>query len=93
MRKLTAKLLVAAALAVVPLAAPVALAPGAHADQCADDGDHHNLGTCTDIAGDIAMGAPVAEADDAAAQEAAGQPPCYSPGGVPFYTPGPQPCP
>jgi hypothetical protein len=34
----------------------------------------------------------IATDDDAAAQAASGQPPCYTPQGVPYYTPGLDPC-
>jgi hypothetical protein len=89
MKKLAAALLTAVAMSVVP----VAIAPGAHADVCGDVGGHHvDVGGCTDVAGDVAVGAAVAGADDPAAQAAAGQPPCYTPEGVPYYTPGADPC-
>ena len=29
---------------------------------------------------------------DAVAQAASGRPPCYTPAGVPYYTPGDSPC-
>ncbi len=89
MKKLTAALLTAMAMAVVP----VAIAPASHADVCGDVGGRHvDVGGCTDVAGDVAAGAAVAGADDAAAQAASGQPPCYTPEGVPYYTPGDAPC-
>lgn len=89
MRKLAAALLSAMAL----VAVPVAGAPGAQADVCGDVGGRHvDVGGCTNVAGDIAVGGAVASADDAAAQAAAGQPPCYTPQGVPYYTPGSDPC-
>jgi len=89
MKKLAAALLTALAMALVP----VAIAPGAHADVCGDVGGRHvDVGGCTNVAGDAAAGAAVAGADDAAAQAAAGQPPCYTPAGVPYYTPGADPC-
>ncbi|KDF00217.1 hypothetical protein Y900_015030 [Mycolicibacterium aromaticivorans JS19b1 = JCM 16368] len=89
MKKLAAALLSAMALAVVP----VAVAPGAHADVCGDAGGRHvNVGGCTNVAGDVAVAGAVASGDDAAAQAASGQPPCYTPQGVPYYTPGSDPC-
>ncbi len=91
MKKLAAALLTAMAMAVAPLSA--AIAPVGHADVCGDVGGRHvDVGGCTHIAGDIAAGTVVAESDDAAAQAAAGQPPCYTPSGVPYYTPDGDPC-
>ncbi|KAA0111459.1 hypothetical protein [Mycolicibacterium sp. P1-5] len=85
MKKLAAALLSAMALAAVP----VAVAPGAQADVCGDVGGRHvNVGGCTNVAGDVA----VASDDDAAAQATSGQAPCYTPQGVPYYTPGSDPC-
>ncbi len=72
---------------------PVAVAPAAQADVCGDVGGRHvDVGGCTHIAGDIAVGAAVATDDDAAAQVAAGLPPCYTPQGQPYYTPAGAPC-
>ncbi|WP_328356239.1 hypothetical protein OG976_00195 [Mycobacterium sp. NBC_00419] len=92
MTKMWAALLAAVAVA----AAPLVVAPAAQADVCGDVGGRHvSVGGCTDVAGDVATGAAVAgaaTADDAAAQAAAGQPPCYTPQGVPYYTPGDAPC-
>jgi hypothetical protein len=89
MTKLAAALLTAMAMAV----APAAVAPAAHADVCGDVGGRHvSAGGCTNVAGDVATGAAVAGADEAAAQAAAGQPPCYTPAGVPYYTPDGDPC-
>jgi hypothetical protein len=89
MKRLAAALLTGLGMAL----APVAIAPAAHADVCGDVGGRHvDVGGCTNIAGDAAAGAAVAGADDAAAQAAAGQPPCYTPAGVPYYTPDGDPC-
>jgi hypothetical protein len=89
MKKLAAALLTAMAMAGVP----AALAPVAHADVCGDVGGRHvAVGGCTNVAGDVAAGAAVAGADEAAAQAATGQPPCYTPAGVPYYTPDGDPC-
>ncbi|MCV7228429.1 hypothetical protein [Mycolicibacterium komossense] len=94
MKKLAAAVMTTMALAAVP----AAIAPAAHADVCADAGGRHvDVGGCTDIAGDAVAGAAVAGAamappEDAAAQMAAGQPPCYTAEGVPYYTPGSDPC-
>jgi hypothetical protein len=50
------------------------------------------LGGCTNVTHDVGAGVAVAGDDDAAAHAAAGQPPCYTPAGVPYYTPGDAPC-
>jgi hypothetical protein len=85
MKKLAAALLTAMAMAV----APVAIAPVAHADVCAGaHGRHVAAGGCTDIAGDVATVA-IAGATD---PYWAGQEPCYSAEGVPYYTPDGDPC-
>jgi hypothetical protein len=92
-KKFAATLLTALAMAVVP----VAVAPAAQA-VCGDVGGRHaDIGGCTNIAGDAVAGAAVAGAamaapEDAAAQAASGQPPCYTADGVPYYTPGADPC-
>lgn len=89
MKKLLATLGAAIAMAAVP----VAVSPAADADVCGDVGGRHvSVGGCTNVAGDVAVGTAVATDDDAAAQAAAGQPPCYTPAGVPYYTPGDAPC-
>jgi hypothetical protein len=89
MKKLAAALLTALTMAAVP----VATAPVAHADVCGDVGGRHvDVGGCSHVGGDIAAGTAVAATDDAAAQAAAGQPPCYTPAGVPYYTPDGDPC-
>ena len=89
MKKLAAALLTARAMAAVP----AAVAPAAHADVCGDVGGRHvDVGGCTHVGADIAAGAAVADANEAAAQAATGQPPCYTPAGVPYYTPDGDPC-
>jgi hypothetical protein len=89
MKKLAAALLTAVTMAAVP----VAVAPVGHADVCGDVGGRHvDVGGCSHVAGDIATGTAVASTDEAAAQAAAGQPPCYTPAGVPYYTPDGDPC-
>lgn len=75
----------------VLLASAVVLSPtpAAHADICGDVGGRHvSVGVCAD------PGARVATAADAeaAGQAAAGQPPCYTVEGVPYYTPDGDPC-
>jgi hypothetical protein len=75
------------------LAAPIVTAAPGHAEVCGDVGGRHvSVGGCTHIAGDVAAGAVLATDDDVAAQVAAGLPPCYTPDGVPYYTPAGQPC-
>jgi hypothetical protein len=86
MTKLAAAVLTAMAMAV----APVAVAPVAHADVCAGArGRHVVAGGCTNIRGDVWTGAALAAATD---PYWAGQEPCYSVEGVPYYTPDGDPC-
>ncbi|CAN5659917.1 hypothetical protein BH09ACT7_BH09ACT7_36320 [soil metagenome] len=93
MNKFAATLLTAMAMAALPIAVPVVFAPVSQADVCGDVGGRHvDVGGCTDVARDVAVGAAVAEPWDAAGQIAAGWPPCYTPAGVPYYTPGDAPC-
>lgn len=74
-------------------AVPAVVTPAAHADVCGSVGGRHvSAGGCTNVAGDAAVAAAVAAPDNAAAQAAAGRPPCYTPAGVPYYTPGDLPC-
>jgi hypothetical protein len=83
---------------VVLAAVPAAIAtiqPTAvsNADVCAGAGGRHvDVGGCTNVGHDAAVGVAVAADDEAAAQAAAGQPPCFTPAGVPYYTPGDAPC-
>ena len=81
-------------LAAVPAAIVTIQTPGvSKAGVCADAGGSHvDVGGCTDVAHDAAVGVAVAGDDEAAAQAAAGQPPCYTPTGVAYYTPGDAPC-
>jgi len=83
-----------AVLAALPTAITTIQTPGtSRADVCADAGGRHvDVGGCTNVPSDIAVGVAVAGGDDAAAQAAAGQPPCYTPSGAPYYTPGDAPC-
>jgi hypothetical protein len=86
MKKLAAVLFTAAAMAVVP----VAIAPAANADVCAGaDGRHFAAGGCTNIAGDVAVGAAIAAAND---PYYPGEIPCYTVEGQPYYTPNGDPC-
>ena len=85
-------------MAVLLTAVPAAIAtiqtPGvSRADVCAEGGGRHvDVGGCTNVVGDVAVGVAVAGDDEAAAQATAGQPPCYTPTGVAYYTPGDAPC-
>jgi hypothetical protein len=81
-------------LAAIPVAVGTIQPTGVgHADVCAAAGGRHvDVGGCTDVAHDPAVGVAVAADDDAAAQAASGQPPCYTPAGVAYYTPGDAPC-
>jgi hypothetical protein len=89
MKKLAAALLAATAMAAVPMA----IAPAAQAEVCgAVGGRHVDVGGCTHVVGDVAAGVALANDDDWAVQEAAGQPPCYTRSGIPYYTPGSDPC-
>lgn len=86
MRKHTLSLLAAAAVTVAPLV----VAPVAGAEVCAGaDGRHFAAGGCTNIAGDVAAGAAIAAATD---PYVAGEIPCYTVEGVPYYTPPGDPC-
>ncbi len=93
-RSWTAGLGMVVVLAAMPAAIATIQTPGiSKADVCADAGGRHvDVGGCTDVARDAVVGGAVAGTDDAAAQAAAGQPPCYTPTGVPYYTPGDAPC-
>ena len=87
------RLLATLGAAITMAAVPVVVTPAVHADVCGDVGGRHvSAGGCTNVAGDVAVGTAVATDDDAAAQAAAGQPPCYTAAGVPYYTPGDAPC-
>jgi len=78
--------LVGAALAVAPLV----VAPTAAADVCASAGGRHfSAGGCTNIAGDVAVGTAIAAAH---VPYVAGEVPCYTDEGVPYYTPPGAPC-
>jgi hypothetical protein len=81
-------------LAAVPAAFATIQTPGvSSADVCAGAGGRHvDVGGCTNVTHDVGVGVAVAADDDAAAQAAAGQPPCYTPAGVAYYTPGDAPC-
>lgn len=93
MRSWAAGFAMVLALAAAPAAIATIETPGvSRADVCADAGGRHvDVGGCTDVAG-RAAGVAVAGDDEAAAQAAAGQPPCFTPAGVPYYTPGDAPC-
>ena len=68
-------------------AAALLLAPAsAHADVV--------YGPDVVVGPEVQVGPGIAFADplDAAAQAASGRPPCYTPNGGPYYTPGDAPC-
>lgn len=90
--KLLATTFAAVGIAVTPVAL-VAVAPTANADVCgAVGGRHVEVGGCSHVVGDVAAGVALANDDDWAAQETNGQIPCYTPSGLPYYTPGADPC-
>lgn len=91
MKKLSAALLLGMA-AIVVSAAPT---PVVHAEVCGNaDGPYVGVNGCLPpgavpgLLGSIA----VADAVDEARQRAEGRPPCYTHAGVPYYTPGNEPC-
>jgi hypothetical protein len=87
MKKLTAALFTVLAAAAV---APVLSAPAANADICAGaHGRHFAAGGCTNVVGDVAVGAAIAAAH---APYVPGEVPCYTVEGVPYYTPPGDPC-
>lgn len=89
MNRYFAALLTAASIAVLP----VALTPAAQADDVCDVYGCIDVGPAVEVGHDVEVGAvAVADVADAAAQAAAGRPPCYTPAGLPYYTPGDAPC-
>ena len=73
--------------------APLAVAPAANAEVCgAVGGRHYEVGGCSHVVADVATGVALANDDEWAAQQNNGQPPCYTPSGLPYYTPGSDPC-
>ena len=92
MRKHTTALLAALAMTLLPMA----VAPAAHADVCGDvGGPYANVNGCLPAPGEGAaiVGSVVAaDAWDEARQRWEGRPPCFTPAGVPYYTPGDLPC-
>jgi hypothetical protein len=86
MKKLAAALLTATAMA----GASMAIAPAADADVCAGaHGRHFAAGGCTDVVGDVAVGAAIASSH---VPYWMGEPPCYTVEGVPYFTPAGDPC-
>ena len=84
-----------AALAAAPVAIATIQTPAvSQAEVCADAGGRHvDVGGCSHLADDAAVaGVAVAGGDEAAAQAAAGRPPCFGSDGAPYYTPGDAPC-
>jgi len=87
MKKLIAALFTALAAAAV---APVLSAPVANADICAGaHGRHFAAGGCTNVVGDVAVGAAIAAAH---VPYVPGEVPCYTVEGVAYYTPPGDPC-
>jgi hypothetical protein len=85
MKMLAAALLTSTAMAALPFA----VAPAAQADVCAGaHGRHVGVGGCTNIAGDVATAAIVS----ADTPYIAGEIPCYTVEGAPYYTPPGDPC-
>jgi hypothetical protein len=88
MKKLAAGLLTTAAMTVAIV--PFAVAPAANADICAGaHGRHAAVGGCTNIAGDVWTGVALAHSYN---PYVAGEIPCYTVEGVPYYTPPGDPC-
>ena len=86
MKKIITTLLAATALTLAPLA----VAPAASADVCGDAGGRHfSVGGCTNIAGDAIAGAAIASSH---IPYVAGEIPCYTVEGVPYFTPPGDPC-
>ena len=86
----TTTLLAGALLSASAAVLPVVSAPVAGADVCAGaDGRHFAAGGCTNIAGDVAVGAAIASAH---VPYVPGEIPCYTIEGVPYYTPPGDPC-
>jgi hypothetical protein len=85
LKKLTAVSLTAMGLVVVPMT----IAPTASADVCsAAGGRHFSVGDCTNVAGDAAAVAIVAQL----VPYYPGEIPCYTAEGVPYYTPDDYSC-
>lgn len=86
----TTTLLAGALLSASTAVLPVVSAPVAGADVCAGaDGRHFAAGGCTNIVGDVAVGAAIASAH---VPYVPGEIPCYTVEGVPYYTPPGDPC-
>lgn len=89
--------------AVAGLAAALVVAPSpAQADDCGAAAAAQDATGCVAFGPEVMVGPgielspgvvpPVASPDDAAAQAAAGRPPCLTGNGVPYYTPADMPC-
>ncbi len=91
MKKLAAALLLGMGVA----ALPAGLTPVAHSEVCGNAG-----GPYVDVNGCLPPGEGagivgsivVADGIDEWRQRAEGRPPCFTPAGVPYYTPGNEPC-
>jgi len=86
MKKLSAGLLLGMAIA----ALPVAHTPVAHADVCGPNGQP--VGCIPPVGSGVVGSVVVADAVDEWRQRAEGRPPCFTAAGVPYYTPGNEPC-
>lgn len=70
--------------------APIVVAAPASADVCAGaDGRHFAAGGCTNVVGDVAVGAAIAAQH---VPYVPGEVPCYTVEGVPYFTPPGDPC-
>jgi hypothetical protein len=82
--------LAATLLSATAVFAPILAAPTAGADVCAGvDGRHFAAGGCTNVVGDVAVGAAIAAVH---VPYFPGEIPCYTVEGVAYYTPAGQPC-
>jgi hypothetical protein len=90
MKKLAAALVTAISTALATAAAPVIVAPPAHADACADvHGRHVAAGGCTDP---DRWGGWALPAYAITVPPPNAPPPCYTPSGEPYWTPPGEPC-
>lgn len=96
MKRIPAALLMAMAVASLPAVS----SPLAEADVCGTaSGPNGSVNGCLppglnsiEQGAAVVGGIAVADALDEWNQRAAGRPPCYTPEGVPYYTPGSSPC-
>lgn len=86
MKKLSVGLLLGMAV----FALPVAHSPVASADICGPYGGP--VGCLPPVGSGVVGSVVVADAVDEWRQRAEGRPPCFTAAGVPYYTPGNEPC-